>query len=71
MGHAKSIGINSCIPPDLGSSFDPEFISFGERIPIRRHNVVIGEIGVGGADRGNSDTPNEACAQAGPDAIKS
>jgi uncharacterized protein GlcG (DUF336 family) len=50
---------------------DPQLITFGGGIPILRGTVVIGAIGVGGADRGNSDAPNEACAQAGLAAIKS
>jgi uncharacterized protein GlcG (DUF336 family) len=50
---------------------DPELIAFGGGFPIRRGGVVIGGIGVGGADRGTSDAPNEACAQAGLASIKS
>jgi uncharacterized protein GlcG (DUF336 family) len=50
---------------------DPQLITFGGGFPILRGAVVIGAIGVGGADRGNSDAPNEACAQAGLAAIKS
>lgn len=52
-------------------SIDPELIAFGGGFPICCHDVVIGAIGVDGADRGNSDEPNEACAQAGLHAIKS
>jgi uncharacterized protein GlcG (DUF336 family) len=33
------------------------------------HNVVVGGIGVGGADRGTSSA-DEQCAQAGLDSIK-
>jgi len=50
---------------------DPQLITFGGGFPIMRGAVVIGAIGVGGADRGNSDAPNEACAQAGLAAIQS
>jgi uncharacterized protein GlcG (DUF336 family) len=49
---------------------DPGLIAFGGGFPILRHNVVIGAIAVGGADRGTSDEPNETCAQAGLNAIK-
>jgi glc operon protein GlcG len=51
-------------------TIDPQLITFGGGYPILRGNVVIGAIAVGGADRDNSDAPNEACAQAGLDAIK-
>jgi uncharacterized protein GlcG (DUF336 family) len=51
-------------------TIDPQLITFGGGYPIRRGEVVIGAIGVGGADRDNSDAPNEACAQAGLRAIK-
>jgi uncharacterized protein GlcG (DUF336 family) len=51
-------------------SVDPELIAFPGGIPIRRHDAVIGAIGVGGADRGISVDRNEACAQAGLDSIK-
>jgi uncharacterized protein GlcG (DUF336 family) len=50
---------------------DRELITFGGGFPILRGEVVIGAIAVGGADRDNSDAPNEACAQAGLAAIKS
>jgi uncharacterized protein GlcG (DUF336 family) len=53
----------------LPASIDPQLITFGGGFPILRHNVVIGAIAVGGADRDNSDAPNEACAQAGLAAI--
>jgi uncharacterized protein GlcG (DUF336 family) len=50
---------------------DSQLITFGGGFPIRRGETVIGAIGVGGADRANSDAPNEACAQAGLAAIQS
>lgn len=46
---------------------DPELVALAGGIPIRRHNVVIAALGVGGADRGDADV---VCAQAGVDAIK-
>jgi uncharacterized protein GlcG (DUF336 family) len=51
-------------------TIDPQLITFGGGYPILRGGVVIGAIAVGGADRGNSDAPNEACAQAGLAAIQ-
>lgn len=49
------------------SMIDPELVALAGGIPIMRHNVVIGALGVGGADRGDADV---VCAQAGVDAIK-
>jgi glc operon protein GlcG len=49
---------------------DPQLITFGGGYPILRGDVVIGAIGVGGADRDNGDAPNKACAEAGLAAIK-
>jgi uncharacterized protein GlcG (DUF336 family) len=46
---------------------DPDLVALAGGIPIMRHNVVIGALGVGGADRGDADV---VCAQAGVDAIK-
>ena len=51
---------------DLGI-IDPELVALAGGIPILRHNVVIGALGVGGADRGDADV---VCAQAGIDSIK-
>ena len=74
---AAALGISTV---DLGKNvaasgfdlkmIDPQLITFGGGYPILRGNVVIGAIAVGGADRDNSDAPNEACAQAGLNAIK-
>jgi len=50
-----------------GPPVDPELITFAGGLPIVSHGAVIGAIGVGGADRAELD---EACAQAGLDAIK-
>jgi uncharacterized protein GlcG (DUF336 family) len=63
---AKNISVWHTVP----QSIDPKLITFGGGIPILRHGIVVGAIGVGGADRGTSDEPNEACAQAGVDSIK-
>lgn len=57
-------------PPPPGSAnlqIDPEVLPLAGGLPIRRGDVVIAGIGVGGADRSDKD---EACAQAGLDAIK-
>jgi uncharacterized protein GlcG (DUF336 family) len=56
------------------SGFDPatvdaELIAFPGGLPIVRRGVVIGAIGVGGADRDAIDG-NERCAQAGLDSIR-
>lgn len=52
------------------NAIDPQLITFGGGYPILRGDVVIGAIGVGGADRDNGDAPNMACAQAALAAIK-
>ena len=55
-------------PPGGGAvQLDPEILPLAGGLPIRRHDAVIAAIGVGGADRSDKD---EACAQAGLDAIK-
>jgi uncharacterized protein GlcG (DUF336 family) len=51
-------------------SVDPELLDLPGGFPIVRHGVVVGGIGVGGADRGASSA-DEECAQAGLDSIKS
>jgi uncharacterized protein GlcG (DUF336 family) len=61
---AKNIAELNIVP----SSVDPDLLALAGGFPILRHGAVIGAIGVGGADRGNSD---EECAQAGLDSIKS
>jgi uncharacterized protein GlcG (DUF336 family) len=63
---AKNIAGTGIVP----ASVDPQLITFGGGFPILRGEVVIGGIAVGGADRDNSDAPNEACAQAGLAAIR-
>jgi uncharacterized protein GlcG (DUF336 family) len=50
-------------------SVDPELLPLPGGFPIFSHGVVVGGIGVGGADRGATSS-DEACAQAGLDAIK-
>ena len=54
-------------PPRPVLQIDPEILPLGGGLPIRRGDAVIAAIGVGGADRPDKD---EACAQAGLDAIK-
>lgn len=53
----------------IPESVDPELLPLPGGFPIVSHNVVVGGIGVGGADRGTSSS-DEACAQAGLEAIK-
>jgi glc operon protein GlcG len=50
-------------------NLDPQLITFAGGIPLVRRGVVVGAIGVGGADR-DGDAPNVACAQAGAASIK-
>jgi glc operon protein GlcG len=54
----------------IPQSVDPELLPLPGGFPIVSHNVVVGGIGVGGADRGTSSA-DESCAQAGLDSIKS
>lgn len=57
--HVKASG--EPFPP-----LDPEILILPGGLPIRSHGVVIAGVGVGGADKSEKD---EACAQAGIDAI--
>jgi uncharacterized protein GlcG (DUF336 family) len=53
----------------IPQSVDPELLPLPGGFPILRHDVVVGAIGVGGADRG-AESSDETCAQAGVDSIK-
>jgi uncharacterized protein GlcG (DUF336 family) len=66
-GLGLSTGVLEKGPAYTGPPIDPEFITFAGGLPIVSHGAVIGAIGVGGADHSDKD---EACAQAGLDAIK-
>ena len=69
---AAALGVSSAMYGKLivgyaGPPIDAELIPFAGGLPIIRHGATIGAIGVGGADLPDKD---EACAQAGLDAVK-
>ena len=63
----SSAGYGKLVAAYVGPPIDAELIPFAGGLPIVSHGAVIGAIGVGGADRPDRD---EACAQAGLDAVK-
>ncbi|MFM0285940.1 GlcG/HbpS family heme-binding protein [Paraburkholderia megapolitana] len=60
---AKHAAASGHPPPAI----DPEILALGGGLPIVSRDVVVGGIGVGGADVSEKD---EACARAGLDSIK-
>jgi uncharacterized protein GlcG (DUF336 family) len=69
---SAALGVNTVAYGKLVSKYtgppiDPELVTFAGGLPIVSHGAVIGGIGVGGAYREEQD---EACAQAGLDAVK-
>ncbi|WP_408510607.1 GlcG/HbpS family heme-binding protein [Paraburkholderia sediminicola] len=60
---AKHAAASGHPPPAI----DPEILTLAGGLPIISHDVVIGGIGVGGADVSEKD---ETCARAGLDSIK-
>lgn len=60
---AKNAAAMNFVP----ESIDPEPVALQGGVPILRHGVVVGGLGVGGADRGDAD---EVCAIAGLESIK-